>query len=482
MRIILLAAVLIVPLYLFAQPLSEEMNGPCAMGTFTLSPAGEGYDLTFSDLKMPFVVVPGPEGEGWIFSRPGGSIAAHYALVEGQIRLLSGMDGQTEKVWLLDQAEVAKQQATTLKPNLLLGRATDFYADLLLASMQRGLQPLFTMNLLQDDLPGHFQLLGLPAYDPRAAEMALSLRRADIRKQEGNMASGTFALVSPSMGMTMACASGWVALASAAWSDAEAYYYDGPLPYNHKALQAWDAVSLPSYWQELQVQNAGEGGMNHIYTTVLLPGLALIATQSADSSSLMGMTLLYQPYMQGLAPPSLLPPYGEDSLWRTHFMALQRNAYFDWALLSASGGANSLLNIPGMTPVDTSLFTPNATIVERSRGYRTQYCPGSESPLQGLCASRLVEECLALLGPDYETKAIRRDESLESIQQNGAVYSSAWLLVHREDAGKAAVDRQHPVWAFLFGPDPQADASKRSGSFDRGFYLEAWVYPPTDLP
>lgn len=502
-RFLPLAALLLPALGLTAQP--DVIEGPCAIGSFflapdpdedaALAPEARSWTLDFSDLPMPFAVRPVPAEDGrppaapdaWTVARPDGSAAATYALRRGKLRLVDGPGAH--RYWLFDPGAVAEQREGVPVPaGLPQVTIADLYATLLVNSFTKGTQPLFTMSLLRADLPGPFRLIGLPAFEADAATALAGLYRHAVRKIEGDPASGTFAVVAPDRGLTLATASGWVALASGVTDAAEGYAYDGPLPYGYRCGDPWARFGLPRYWVELQTQNAGPSGTHYIYTTPMLPGLALLATRSADSATLVGMTLLHQPYMAGSTPPSLLPPYAPDSAWRRHAVALQANASLDWILLTEGARQRRALSPPGTSPIDTSALSATVTAVAGARGFALDACPGSDSPVQPRCADALARRLAGWLGDAYAVETRFRDAAgapLEALDER-AVDEAGWLLVHRDDAGRAPVDRTHPIWEVLLRRErPSAEGAPATGGaradrggFATGWRAELWVLPP----
>jgi hypothetical protein len=508
-----------------ATPASDEsINGPCAMGTFLLEPLNEDeaakpveqrrWTLSFSDFPMVFELHPvaasadaGKEGtsssstkdaeepNAWQLARPDGRAMARYRTRKGKLHLMSGQKGRQYETWLFDPTTVQDQAAgLEMMGALPLINATRAYAQLLVNSFTKGTQPLFTMALLAHDLPPAFRLLGLPAFHPDAAATILELERNAVRKLEGTYASGTFAVVAPEQGLSVAAASGWVALVSGVWSESEGYRYSDPLPYGYACNSAWQEFSLPGYWTLLQSQGAGESGTNHIYTTPMLPGLAMIATQSADSTLLTGMTLLHQPFMQGSVPPSLLPPFAPEDGWPQHIRALQLNAAMDWALLSPAAKQRRALVPPEASPLDSSSLSSTVHGIPGALGFRIPMCPGSENPMQARCAQRLADQMLEWLGEDYRMQGrfpMADGRILERLDERSVARTvqGGWLFVHEDDAAALPADRSHPFWEMLIGPDPIAKdpaeqapetggKSAADGAFAQPPMLELWVLPP----
>ncbi len=485
------------------------IEGPSAMGSFRLEPLNaeeaeiaaddRSWSLRYSDFDMAFELhaVPDKEADGnttkadqqmaWKVSRPNGAALARYGLAKDRLRLLSGQGGRQHETWLFDPTAVADQaagmDAAGDYPVIHIARA---YARLLVSSFTKGTQPLFSMALLADDLPPAFQLIGLPTFHPDAAGRVLNLDRNAVRKVEGSYASGTFAVVAPDQGLSVAAASGWIALVSGVWSEAEGYRYTGPLPYGYTCNSAWSEFALPSYWTRLQSQGAGASGTNHIYTTPMLPGLALIATQSADSSQLTGITLLHQPFMQGSVPPSLLTPFAPETAWPQHVRALQSNAAMDWVLLSPAAKQRRALVPPQANPLDSSLLSSTVSGIPGAAGFSVPLCPGSENPIQAACAQRLAEQLLEWLGEDYRMQGqFPMADGSMAAKAGEKASKGGWLLLHKTDADAMPADRKYPLWELLLGPDTKADAAPSNGGkaaadgrFAQPPILEVWVVPP----
>lgn len=488
----------------------DRVEGPSSMGSFLLEPlnkaeAGKSmqqrsWSLTFSDFPMAFELRTELDPEngavrGWTLCRPDGEAAARYGMRNGKLHLLSGQNGRQHETWLFDPAAVQEQAAgVEVNPEQAIAHLARGYARLLVNSFTKGTQPLFSISLLKNDLPEAFHSIGLPAFHPDAASRILDLDRNAVRKLEGNYASGTFAVVAPEQGLSVAAASGWIALVSAVWSEAEGYTYEGQLPYGHACNSPWDAFSLPSIWTLLQSQGAGESGTNHIYTTPMLPGLAMIVTQSADSSRLTGMTLLHQPYMQGSVPPSLLPPFPPEQAWPQHIKALQNNAAMDWVLLSPSAKQRRALVPPQASPLDSSALSSTVDGIPGALGFSVPLCPGSENPIQATCAQRLAEQLKEWLGDGYRMQGqFALPDGGLSQEATDAAAKGGWILVHQEDAGAMPADRKHPFWEVLLGTkaEPEAGssglapagsqggaASAENSRFALPPTLEVWILPP----
>ena len=488
---------------------TDRIEGPCAMGSFYLEPLTaeeaskplqqRSWRLSFSDFAMPFelrVEVDASTGApvGWTAARPDGEAKARYGLRKDKVHLLSGQGGRQHETWLFDPTAVQDQAAgSEVNVDQALIHVVRAYAQLLVNSFTKGTQPLFSMSLLRHDLPPGFQLIGQPAFHPDAASRILDLDRNAVRKLEGTYASGTFAVVAPEEGVSVAAASGWIALVSGVWSESEGYHYKGTLPYGHTCNSAWSDFALPSYWTLLQSQGAGASGTNHIYTTPMLPGLAMIVTQSADSSLLTGMTLLHQPYMQGSVPPSLLPPFSPEQGWPQHIKALHSNAAMDWVLLSPAAKQRRALVPPEASPLDSSLLSSTVDGIPGALGFSVPLCPGSENAMQPTCAQRLAEQMHAWLGETYRMQGqfpASRGEHQD--KPSARADRGGWILVHEEDAGAMPADRKHPVWELLLGQHPDAAKANEAASngqpkgtkavensrFAQSPMLEIWVLPP----
>jgi len=480
------------------------------MGTYTLrlrSDGKPGYQLRYTDLDMDFELAL--QGYVLTLSRPGGAFQAEYAwLPSGRLLLVNGLDPSAdlpgpgtggvsltaenyrsfapEQTWLLhfetmlEQQKGLEQIAWEQAPQT----AAVQYADLLVASLFKGPRPLAAVELLKPDWPEPFSLLGLPAFDERPAQWWNQLRASVARKQEGSFLSGNYALVSPDLGISLAASSGWIALASAAYSPDEGFHKKSNIPYGMALGSTWDSALslLPGYWGYLQTQDGGPAGRNHIYTTVLLPGLALILTQSADSSVLTGLTLVYQPFMQGLNPPQLLPPVAKTDQAPRALAALFWNAGLDWDLWPESPESLLPLTPPGFTLLLPG-EGPKATL-RNGRFWQTGLCPGSDSPVQALCASLLVRQTLDRLPEGYKVRVQYLDASGNPLPdlRSPELLTARWILHHESDQERQRSAYRHPHLEFVYarGGNASAPSVGGAGDFSAATGLEVAVYPPQE--
>jgi hypothetical protein len=493
--------------YASAQQGDASLTGPSKLGTFTLSQHNGGYLLRYDNLDLDFSLAELPGWPGaWRASRPDGSLAAYYQweqpdrllLLNGRIALEPGTgrpraaeSEALEQTWLFELAVVQAQQEGRhqVSAEALPSAIAIQYAELLDGSMRMGPKPLASVQLLRAELPPPFDLLGLPAYDEQPATWFKTLRKSETRKQEGSMPSGNFALVSPDLGLSMACSSGWVALVAAAYSPEEGYRYAGELPYGMAFRSAMDSVRnlLPDFWELFQEQGGAAGSTNLIFTTRLLHGLALILTRSDAGNTLMGVTLVYQPFMAGVNPPSMLPPVARESQPAYYALALYRNADLDWALWSDTSQAFRSLSPAGFVPVERSAqqhapLCAGSALSPRDAMWSTGNCPAEASPVQALCTQRWALDLRRQLGEDYlliETLWSRKGELLEperntegqnlyaSPARLAQVKRGEWTILHAEDAGLEPSGRRHAALCLLL--DEQAAGTSPDGS-DRGSF------------
>jgi hypothetical protein len=483
------------------------------MGTYVLrlrSDGKPGYLLRYADLDMVFEVAL--QGYVLTLSRPGGAFRAEYAwLPSGRLLLVNGLDPSAdlpgsgtataqpaghyrsfapEQTWLLHQETMLEQQQGV--DNIAWQQAPQTaavqYADLLVASLFKGPRPLAAVELLKPDWPEPFSLLGLPAFDERPAQWWNNIRASQARKQEGSFLSGNYALVSPDLGLSLAASSGWMALASAAYSPEEGFVQKSSIPYGMVLSSPWDSAVglLPGYWGYLQTQDGGPAGRNHIYTTVLLPGLALILTQSADSSVLTGLTLVYQPFMQGLNPPQLLPPVAKTEEAPRALAALFWNAGLDWSLWPESPASLQPLTPPGFTLLLPGEGAP-ATL-RNGRFWQTGLCPGSDSPVQALCVSLLVRQTLDRLPQGYKVRVQYLDAGGNPLPdlRSPELRTARWILHHESDQERQRSAYRHPHLEFVYARGGSAagpgsgPAAGGAGDFSAATGLEVAVYPPQE--
>lgn len=505
-RLILLAALWLATGSLAAaQTGPEPLTGPSELGTFALWPQDSGYLLRYAELDLDFVLQAWPSWPGvWRAARPDGSLAAFYqweqpdrlVLLNGRIAFEAGTgkplasEGEAlEQTWLFELVEIDAQQLgrSRIDPEGLPSAVATQYAELLAGSMRMGPKPLAIVHLLRADWPTPFDLLGLPAYDEQPAAWWKAIRSAPTRKQEGSMPSGNFGLVSPDLGLSMASGSGWVALIAAAYSPREGYVYRGPLPYGMAFGSDMDSARglLPDFWALLQEQGGATGSTNLIFTTRLLHGLAFILTRNDADSSLMGVTLVYQPFMSGVNPPSLLPPAAREQQAGYYARTLYRNADLDWALWADTSLVFLRMSPPGFLPVEkgrehSAVHCAGASLSARDALWSTGQCPSGSSPVQALCTQRWALDLRKELGPDYlliETLWNRQDELLEPATNAAGqrvyaqparlaqVQRGEWTLLHSEDAGVEPSGRRHAALCLLF--DEQTARTAPDGR-DRG--------------
>ncbi len=469
------------------------ITGPSAIGTLELRSRQDskpGYALRYSDLDMDFVLVPSADSTVWKVSRPAGSVMARYAWTpDGMLRLLNGLERYADEdlpagnpggnvtaasatgeepganqyrpvspdqTWLFDYETLRKQQKgiDRVARESAARASAEQYAELLVASLTRGPRPLLPVNLMQEDWPEPFCLIGLPAYDERPAQWWTHLRQAESRKQEGSFLSGNFAIVSPDLGISMAASSGWIALASAAYSPAEGFIHKGPVPYNMALGQDWSQATgrLPAYWTYLQRQSAGTEGANYIYTTPILPGLAMILTRSADTLSLIGVTLVYQPYMKGVASPSMLPPVPRQEEVAYYIRTLFWNAHLDWALWGDESGSPEQLTPPGFIAATKTAGSGLNLPLTGGRFFESQFCPGSESPVQRLCAEALARQVHSSLPQDYRFQVIFKDREGRPLSDPASkeLAAAEWIIYHQQDEGLIRNEFHHPHLVIIF--------------------------------
>jgi|GEM_PF-1223025 len=520
-----------------AQNISGEgLSGPSDMGTYTLTshPDGRpGYLLRYSDLDMDFEL--SLEGYVLTVSRPGGAFRAEYAwLRSGVLMLVNGLDPSAdlpvpatsgagtpssvaggagsgaagsglggsapgaegsntvasdyrsfapEQTWLFELKTLLEQQAGVNGVTWEQAPQTVCvqYADLVVASLFRGPRPLAAVELMKPDWPEPFQFIGLPAFDEQPAEWWNKIRASAARKQEGSFLSGNYALVSPDLGLSLAASSGWIALASAAYSPEEGFAGKSNIPYGMVLNSPWDSALalLPGYWGFLQTQNGGPAGRNHIHTTPLLPGLALILTQTTDSASLIGLTMVYQPFMQGLNPPTVLPPVAKTEEVPRAVAALFWNAGLDWGLWDEHPDAVLPLTPPGFTLLVSGQVP--AVALRNGRFFQSGLCPGSDSPVQALCASLLVRQTLERLPAGYKVRIQFLDSAGNAVADlhSPELLTARWILHHEEDQERPRASYQHPHLEFVYarGSINPSGAAEGKGDFSAATTLEVAVYP-----
>ncbi len=497
----------------------EAITGPSALGTFEVRPdsGSKGrFQLSYEELDMDFVIINELEGRIWTASRPDGSFRARYGLAPGGLlKLLNGQDerialGTTSssgigsasaeqgaaqyrpddpsQTWLLDFETMRIQQKGRkgVTDVAAMPMCAIQYASLVQTSLNSGPSPLFGMSLLKNDWPEPFNLIGQPAYEERAARWWAQIKMSEARKQEGEMASGNFALVSPDLGLSLAASSGWIALVSAAFSPEEGFVYQGLLPYGLSLNESLELSqkALPTYWQLLEEQGTEGSSVNSIYTTILVPGLALILTQSADpvlaDRRLIGLTAVYQPYMQGVEPPRMLPPVAPEEEAAYALRTLFWNAQLDWALMSSTEGGLSKLIPAGFRGLEASAET--ASLMTGRMAFRAENCPGSESPVQALCAEALARRIQEGLPEDYVL--LRRYEDAKGTKLSDArhrdLQSARWVIAHQEDQNLDPASYRHPQIRFGLNKKPASDKGQGTpgqAGFERSFVLELEIYP-----
>ena len=503
--------------------LQDVLNGPSSIGEFQLTPATNGqpeYLLRYADLDMDFMVKLENQPRVWRVSRPDGSVLARYTITSDNFLVLlngqgtaagavgsdSGDDAlepdassyvpnSPEETWLFDFETLIAQQKG--RPGITTEGVAQAcavqYADLVVSGLMKGARPLMAIQLMQAEWPEPFNLIGQPAYEERAAHWWYLLRQSDLRKQEGEFLKGNFAIVSPDLGISLAASSGWIALASAAYSPEEGFTSTSALPYGMTLNGAWDTQGvdlLPGYWTFLQQQDAGPEGSNHIYTTPMLPGLALIMTQSPDSTALIGATIVYQQYMQGVAPPRMLPHVSAIDEAAYYARTLFWNASLDWALFGDAPDNVTSLTPPGFVWITSEKegaemasgsVAPNSTAGLRGgRVFTTQRCPGSESPVQILCGDNLVQQIKMCLPDDYQVRIRFLDQAGQPVQdgRSAAVVSAKWLIVHLDDRDKSRSEYRYPHLLLTYRQDPGApSANGKNGSFSAVNSLELAAFP-----